>query len=909
MAGATLLVLAAVVAPVGAGDTPSEAGPAAGWGALRPGATASGSLPAEAIDEQAWRAPVAPGIDLLAVRRFDASGWLDLFAVLVDLSVPGVWVDALTPPALTSRQPMSQLAREAGAVAAINGDFFYAGATGAPVGLVVQGSRIVKGPGPEGRPSLAVLQTPAGLRAAVGSWELHAAAFAGAAVVPLTGWNEPAPRPGDVVGYDERWGPSPLPLGRYDRSEVAYARLNSLADGSSRWVVAAVGQGTPAPPGPGERVLLGWRQGARRVQEALRVDQEVFIDAYLRPSAATPAGQVVASVSGGSWLVRQGAVQVPDGAPGSPTAPHPRAAAGIDAGGTRLILVVADGRRPDSRGVTAEELGAWMVRLGAFDALNLDGGGSATLVANLTGRAPEVINRPSGIQERPVPVGIGVFYRPPSSAGGTDPAGPFVIRPSVGLRPPPLDRYGFDFAGLVTAAGVPARLEVVPPFDPGRLLWSVDPPDLGLMALPGQFVGLRPGEGRIVAVRLPDGPGSWQRAASVTDPQASVERTARSVPTRLAPVASLPVRVIGPPRALVVEPAPVQAAPGEQVVLEAAVVDDQGRKAPLSPGLVAWWLEGAVDGSVAGGVLQGWPGRPGEPARVQARYLDLRAEVPIEWKVDPQAGSPEAGTSFPAGTSASPDPRAGTFLDPAARLTPTGWTPEPAPPVPAPETVRVAVWVDPGDPSAHQALSRWVQEHGVHLLVLLSPGAVAGPEFGVPVLAARVPDRAGASVSTFMRRFGSPTAVATRGRTRFVTVDPAVSPWSWLAGQLRRALDERVTRLVAIMGQDPRAWPSRREGEMVLAWLARAAELGMEAWAVFPGAEGQARVWLEQGVVFAALPVHTSGGPQLGLVLDVAPDRLSVHAESLTVPEPVEQPDAYAGLPQAPIPTHSSPSS
>lgn len=59
---------------------------------------------------------------------------------------------------------------------------------------------------------------------------------------------------------------------------------------------------------------------------------------------------------------------------------HPRAALGV--GGSSLLAVVADGRSPDDAGLTLGELAALMADLGAESALNLDGGGSASLVCD-----------------------------------------------------------------------------------------------------------------------------------------------------------------------------------------------------------------------------------------------------------------------------------------------------------------------------------------------------------------------------------------------------------------------------------------------------------------------------------------------------------------------------------------------
>ena len=57
---------------------------------------------------------------------------------------------------------------------------------------------------------------------------------------------------------------------------------------------------------------------------------------------------------------------------------YPRAALGI-ADGT-LIAAVCDGRTDDDAGLTLDELSEAMIDLGATDAINLDGGGSASLV-------------------------------------------------------------------------------------------------------------------------------------------------------------------------------------------------------------------------------------------------------------------------------------------------------------------------------------------------------------------------------------------------------------------------------------------------------------------------------------------------------------------------------------------------
>ncbi len=95
-----------------------------------------------------------------------------------------------------------------------------------------------------------------------------------------------------------------------------------------------------------------------------------------------------------------------EGQPGFATGRHPRTAVGIANGGKRLLLVVVDGRQAGySDGMTLREMANLLLALGARDALNLDGGGSTTMVYADpdSARALRIANRPSDpTGERPV---------------------------------------------------------------------------------------------------------------------------------------------------------------------------------------------------------------------------------------------------------------------------------------------------------------------------------------------------------------------------------------------------------------------------------------------------------------------------------------------------------------------------
>ena len=88
---------------------------------------------------------------------------------------------------------------------------------------------------------------------------------------------------------------------------------------------------------------------------------------------------------------------------------HPRSAVGFTRDSSLALFVVVDGRRPWSVGMSLSELGAAMLALGAWDAMNLDGGGSSTLWIR-----GSVVNYPSDpAGERAVGNALFILERPP----------------------------------------------------------------------------------------------------------------------------------------------------------------------------------------------------------------------------------------------------------------------------------------------------------------------------------------------------------------------------------------------------------------------------------------------------------------------------------------------------------------
>lgn len=94
---------------------------------------------------------------------------------------------------------------------------------------------------------------------------------------------------------------------------------------------------------------------------------------------------------------------------------HPRTCVGLNAQRTKLILLVADGRKPGvSMGMTYKQLAAKMLQLGCSDAMNLDGGGSTMMgIRDEATGAYRILNTPSDGHERPVADVVGISLDPP----------------------------------------------------------------------------------------------------------------------------------------------------------------------------------------------------------------------------------------------------------------------------------------------------------------------------------------------------------------------------------------------------------------------------------------------------------------------------------------------------------------
>jgi exopolysaccharide biosynthesis protein len=139
----------------------------------------------------------------------------------------------------------------------------------------------------------------------------------------------------------------------------------------------------------------------------------LFISANNKARINSQIGGIHNAISGNQTLVRNGKPlsNLDDGGP------DPRTAIALDRANRHLILMVIDGRQPGySEGATLMELADILIHHGGYNAINLDGGGSSTMVFENQFGIPEVINSPINHsipgRERPVGNHVGIFAKP-----------------------------------------------------------------------------------------------------------------------------------------------------------------------------------------------------------------------------------------------------------------------------------------------------------------------------------------------------------------------------------------------------------------------------------------------------------------------------------------------------------------
>ncbi|MBQ7257435.1 MAG: phosphodiester glycosidase family protein [Abditibacteriota bacterium] len=205
---------------------------------------------------------------------------------------------------------------------------------------------------------------------------------------------------GDIILYTDKFAPSTL--NKYKAFDVVLNPVFGQRITPNSQITYQVEKLLPNsinnPIEPG-KVLLSSSLSTCPILEYLQIGDIITLD--VRMTTKEPFENIVFATGGGPMLVQNGSVNITSKAENFKAdiavGKAPRTAVGLSENGKELILVTVDGRTKESTGMTLETLAKFMQNMGAYNAMNLDGGGSTTMsVLGL------VMNYPSGIVERNV---------------------------------------------------------------------------------------------------------------------------------------------------------------------------------------------------------------------------------------------------------------------------------------------------------------------------------------------------------------------------------------------------------------------------------------------------------------------------------------------------------------------------
>lgn len=366
---------------------------------------------------------VVPGVALRRIELAEGPNIMHVLTVDLRRRELTVGVSRACDRALGRERPSAIAKRLRGAgievVATLNAGFFdLRGGTGASETSVVVDGQIAKGVGitespfdtfdnvhsqfamlESGRPVIDRFRIAGVVRSPRGTWTLG-----GINGIPVH----------DRVSLHTSWGEPPrLPAGARSAA-VPLVRLSQHGD-TIRYRVLATSSRDTTTDTTGTRALLVGVGAVAGGVGRLRGGDAVTVVAALTPRA----GRIRALVGGWPRIVRAGSsvAEAADSLEGTfprfSASRHPRSVVGFSRDSSTLFLIAVDGRQPSSAGMTLPELARAVIALGVHDALNLDGGGSTTLVVG-----DSVVNSVSDrAGERPVGDVLIVTRRPRDASG------------------------------------------------------------------------------------------------------------------------------------------------------------------------------------------------------------------------------------------------------------------------------------------------------------------------------------------------------------------------------------------------------------------------------------------------------------------------------------------------------------
>lgn len=343
---------------------------------------------------------ISSGVVHEHIQKFTSDGWWNINVLRVNLKDKYTNLDVLfNEEGISKKDTLSNMIKNSQAVAGINGDFFSTAKSSFPLGVVISNGKMISSP-PYHWDRLPIFAIDKNNHPFISfwKWEIKAVPEDGQPVI-LSAINKSSDKYEEVILYDKNWSLKTIGNTYFDDMIEIIVEKDTVKE---------IRINKPPIDMPENGYIL---TGRGRVKDILLNNFKVGKKIKLEINTTPDYENIKTAIGSGTFIVKDGNIaDFTLNIKGK----HPRTALGINKNKDELILVTIDGRDTSYKGVDLNTLAEIMISLGAYEAVNLDGGGSTTMVLNPPYEEnPIVVNHPSDGKERKISNGIGIFNNAP----------------------------------------------------------------------------------------------------------------------------------------------------------------------------------------------------------------------------------------------------------------------------------------------------------------------------------------------------------------------------------------------------------------------------------------------------------------------------------------------------------------
>lgn len=343
--------------------------------------------------------PLSSGAVHEHIKRFTTNGWFNIHVLRMDLKNPTQEVAVMKgPQGLQKRSTVNQMVDATpNAIGGVNGDYFESSPMPSTLGVAISNGEILSS-----APHLAY---------ALPAFYVDGQDNGGVTYLDR-----------DITIKNNRTG-TVYPVNMINKISADYTTLAVL---DSNWGTSSPGNRTGVG---GVREVVVVNDTVTEIRDnqpgvnipengyVLAVKKEKMEDMQVGDSLTytnkifANETEVPFAMGGGSIIVQNGEVTLTNI---HSEGIHPRTGIGVTQDQSQLLLVTVDGRSSSFKGIDQKMFGSLMKELGAYQAMNLDGGGSTTMAISPRDGSPStVVNNPSDGNPRAVVNGVAIVSNDP----------------------------------------------------------------------------------------------------------------------------------------------------------------------------------------------------------------------------------------------------------------------------------------------------------------------------------------------------------------------------------------------------------------------------------------------------------------------------------------------------------------